>query len=75
MLSFGGFCKQIKMRKDIYPASKRDTLKIYLSYIEKKHCIYNYEFLLCNKLSESHGEVAHLVGFLMLLYDIYNIKR
>lgn len=66
------------MRKDIYPASKRDKLKIYLSYIEKKHfllSVYNCEFLLCNKLSKSHGKVAYLVGFLMLLYAIYNIKR
>ena len=63
MLSFVGFCKRIKMKK---------------IYIKKKTLPFNaykYKFLLCNKLSESHGEVVHLVSFFMLLYGIYNIKR
>jgi hypothetical protein len=63
MLSFGGFCKRIKMKK-IYIRKKNSLLSV-----------YKYEFLLCNKLSESYNEVVHLVSFLMLLYGIYNIKR
>jgi hypothetical protein len=63
MLSFGGFCKRIKMKK-IHIGKKNSLLSI-----------YKYEFLLCNKLSESYNEVVHLVSFLMLLYGIYNIKR
>ena len=47
-----------KEGKDAYLILKRNTL---LS-------IYKCEFLLCGKLSESHGGLAHLVIFLMLLY-------
>ena len=64
MLSFGGFCKRIKMKK-IYIKKKKHSL---LS-------VYKYKFLLCNKLSETHSEVVHLGSFSMLLYGIYNIKR
>jgi hypothetical protein len=63
MLSFGGFCKRIKMKK-IYIEKKKHSL---LS-------VYKYEFLLCNKLSENHSKIVHLVSFLCY-YMVFIISK